>query len=482
LGALLIYPVIAIWYATDWHFFDNAEPTIPAIGWLFYLGAPLYHATDAPERYALIYGPMTFVAHGVALAVFGPSITASKGLGIAAGILSLVLLYRAVRLHHSVLASATLVGICALLLLCFRHYSFWTRPEPLQLLSVSGALLAAATGRGNGSAALAGLAAGLMWNLKFTGPLYTAPVAALLYQRLGLKPAILALAVASLAAAAPFACFPNVSLVNYLTWVQLSAHTGLLLHLLKQNIEWAAYLSLPILLSYFARAPEQRPATRTGLLLIALFSSMAGVILSAAKPGAGPYHLLPFLPVVVYVVALHTSGFSPVETRETIVPQATLAFLVVASCIAIAQQAQFVTTISARRLQDEADDIQRFVDKHEGAVAMGYGQTEALSLLRPMLVFKYGTYLLDQPAVREHQLAGVEVPRTTAEALARCDVVYWLVPMGESPFSGVNSYDAVAGAPLYPVEFRRTFAANHTRVDSTEYYDVWQCHSTAGRE
>ena len=44
--ALLAYPVIAIWYASEPHFFDNAEPTMIAIGWMFHVGQPIYHATD----------------------------------------------------------------------------------------------------------------------------------------------------------------------------------------------------------------------------------------------------------------------------------------------------------------------------------------------------------------------------------------------------------------------------------------------------
>src|SRR5262249_15956501 len=49
---LLAYIVIAFWYASDPHFADNAEPTVVAIGWLFHVGQPIYHAADSPERYS----------------------------------------------------------------------------------------------------------------------------------------------------------------------------------------------------------------------------------------------------------------------------------------------------------------------------------------------------------------------------------------------------------------------------------------------
>jgi hypothetical protein len=115
--------------ASDPHFFDNAEPVIPAVGWLFHAGRPVYHALDSPERYAHIYGPFAFIAHGWALGLLGPGIRVSKGLGAAAGLASLVLVYLLARRHVRRMPAFVLSGICALLLLLFRHYSFWTRPS-----------------------------------------------------------------------------------------------------------------------------------------------------------------------------------------------------------------------------------------------------------------------------------------------------------------------------------------------------------------
>src|SRR5919109_4169346 len=48
ISGVILYPAVAIWYASDSHFFDNAEPTIPAVAWVFHLGKPLYHSIDSP--------------------------------------------------------------------------------------------------------------------------------------------------------------------------------------------------------------------------------------------------------------------------------------------------------------------------------------------------------------------------------------------------------------------------------------------------
>ena len=100
---------------------------------------------------------------------------------------------------------------------------------------------------------------------------------------------------------------------------------------------------------------------------------------------------------------------------------------------------------------------------------------EAGSLVRPMLVFRSGAYLLDQPAVRELQLQGVGIPAATLDAVGACANEYWLIPRGEAPFSGRNGYAAVFLRPLYPDALRARFLAAYVKEASTDYYDVWRC-------
>lgn len=479
--ALAFYPAVALWYASSPHFFDNAEPTMPAVGWLFHAGLPIYHSVGSASRYAHIYGPMVFIVQGAVLAAFGPSIEVSKAVGATAGIASLAMVYPAVRGHASAARAAVLTGFCALLLLLFRNYSFWTRPDPLQVLAESAALLFAVRGRGYTSVALAGLASGVMWNLKFTGPLYSLPVLALVHSRSGWRGTALAIAAGAAVAVAPFALLPNVSLMNYVSWVRLSAHTGLLLSLLRQNLEWALFLAVPLLLSYYAAARDARPhgpAWRNAM--VTLFFAILCVVIAAAKPGAGPYHLMPFLPVITYMVGWQLSSVSAARPCAPVLARVVVAFVATVLAIALAQQAQLVTTLRAERSVMDVRDLEEFTATHAGVVQMGYGQTEALTLARPVLVFRSGMYLLDQPAVGEHQLAGVEIPRATSDALAACLVDYWLIPKGERPFTGVNGYAAAFLRPLYPADFRRVFDATYTRVGVTRYYDVWQCQKRMG--
>jgi hypothetical protein len=131
--------------------------------------------------------------------------------------------------------------------------------------------------------------------------------------------------------------------------------------------------------------------------------------------------------------------------------------------------------MSQRIARDEASDIKDFASSHAGVIELGYGSTEAFTLERPLLVFRNNSYLLDQPAVREHQLAGLELPPATLQALRSCRVTYWLIPKGEIPFSGRNAYPAVLLKPLFSDEFREVFHQSYRLTAETVYYDVWEC-------
>ena len=472
---LTAYVLVVIWYASLTQYFDSAEPTMTAVGWLFARGQPVYPAIGSAERYAHIYGPLAFMAHGGVLSLFGPSIVASKWLGAAAALGSLALLFLALRSVLDASRAIVLTGVCATLLLGFRNYSFWTRPEPLQLVSVAAALVLAVRTKGWVATVFIGLFSGILWNLKITGPLYTLPIFAVVHHRAGWRHVVLACGTAMSVALLPFT-LSNVSWGNYVEWLALSARTGLVLPALRQNLEWAAYFGVPILLSYCTVRAEQRsddPEMRS--ILLALGLATTGIVVAASKPGAGPYHLLPILPVMFYVVACYLRDMSRADVVDPSVLIVGLGFVLVSVLVGTAQQGQFLLTMSQRSERREAADIEQFANGHAGVVEIGYGSTEAFTLERPLLVFRNDSYLLDEPAVREHQLAGLELPPATVNALRTCRVTYWLVPKGETPFSGRNSYPAVLLKPLFSDEFRRAFQESYRVTGATTYFDVWEC-------
>jgi hypothetical protein len=472
-AGLIAYVAMAIYYAQDTHYYDHAEPTMTAVGWLFAVGKPVYHAIDAPERYAHMYGPLAFIAHGAWMRLTGPGIVASKWLGAVAAIASIALVYLSIRTRVDRGRTIALTGCCALAYLMFGNRTFWTRPEPLQLLCMSAGLYAAVAARGLVAAMVVGVTAGVMLNLKITGPLYTLPIVALLYARNGAGAVVGAGATALAVALLPFA-FPNVSLDSYLLWVRLSARNGLLLSTLRLNIEWAAFFLLPVLLSHRAcldEAPKVRGrnTTRASLLV-----GMCGVVLAASKPGAAVYHLVPFLPVIFYLTSAQLQAAERSTDRSVVAAAAGL--VATLALLALVQQAAFVRVFAARTHDSEAADIREFLAAHPRSnVQMGYGRDDRLTFVRPLTVFHSGSYLIDAPAVQEHQLSGIDIAPSTVQTIRACVVDYWLIPQGQAPFTGPNVYPAMLLKPLFSEDFRRAFLDTYVVEIRTRYYDVWAC-------
>lgn len=476
IGGLLAYGSVVVFYATDPQYFDAAEPTITAIGWLFQSGQPVYHQVDAAERYSHIYGPMAFIVHGFVLSTLGATIQTSKWVGGVLALGALVLTFVVLQQETRRGRALVLTGVAAVVLLGFRNYSFWTRPEPLQVFCVAAALAAGHPRARTLTILVAGGAIGVLWNLKITGPLYSLPLFALLTFRHGGRSAAAASIVAAAVAALPFVMFSNVAFDAYVTWVGLSARTGLDLAILRQNIEWAAYLTVPIVVAWYCTPRDGNAGRAREWLAVAfvLGTAVIGVVAAGSKPGAGPYHLLPFVPIVVYLVASRIATCELLIGRADVAPLAA-AFLLVGVSTAVSQQMQFLQIMISRRAIDVAAEIRRVAETHPGVVQMGYAQNDPITFQRPVLVFRSNAYVLDQPAVGEHLLAGVGIPPATITALRQCRVDYWLLPRGESPFSGVNMYPAVRFRPLFPASFRAAFLQGHRLVDSTDHFDVWQC-------
>jgi hypothetical protein len=493
LVALGAFVVIAVWYALDKRYYDFAEPTLPAVAWMFESGKPLYPPPDAPERYAHIYGPMAFIPLGAAMRVFGTDLGVTKWVGAGAGTVSLVLLFWILNIRVGSRLAAIFTGYCALLLLVFRNAAFWVRPDSLELLCSSIGLVAALH-RSRVSWLALGLSAGVLWNLKFTGPLYSLPIFGLYLERTNRRHLILATVTAVITMGLPFVVYPNISIHDYGTWILLSAGKGIVWSTLRQNFEWAVYLVAPLVVALHvtvrpayakASAGSRRSASREGgrqpltvlspRVTISLAVALASVAVLASKPGAGPYHLLPFLPVIAFFTGLQIHHLRTDALNSSVLLSG-FSFTAVAVLIVLAQQTSFISTVRQLDAAGSIADVTRFLDQHPGDVAqIGYSSDERATFVRPLAVFRSHMYLLDQPAIQEHQLAGIEIPQATLDALRSCVVTYWLIPKNGEPFSATNRYPMTQGRALFGNDFRRAFFERYERTGSTEYFDVWKC-------
>jgi hypothetical protein len=471
IGVLALYAGLVSWYTMLDEYYDLAEPTISAVAWLVRLGESPYHSADAAARYAHIYGPTLFLLHASALRLLGGGIWASKLIGGLAALASLAILVTLLTRIRSQASATVWTAMVAVVFLAFGNMSFWTRPEPLLTLCTTAALAAAlATSRPIAIVGV-GVAAGVAAGLKITGFLYILPLLPLVLERHRAIAIVWIAMVAGGVALAPFLWLPSEAWQDFWFWLGASSRNGIRLGLLRPNTQWALYLAIPLVL---LAARGQRPV---GQAHVALAAAIALVVILAAKPGAGPHHLLPFIPLIAWFAAEAARDADLSWTRR-----AAIAYMVPVIVAAGIQQFLFISTIRTAMSQRVGDDLRIFLQLHQSStIGMGYGGTSGyfgsapLTYARPLLVFQTGSYLLDAPAIQEHQLAGIEIPPATLQALARCDVRYWLIPRAEEPFATRNLYSQTGYRPLFGDAFKATFNRNFTLTSTTRLFDVYSC-------
>jgi hypothetical protein len=470
-GAIIAaYVGLVAWYVVQPAYFDHAEPTIPAVAAAYNAGLPLYPALDAAERYAHIYGPLLFLLHGAALWLLGPSIAASKSVGALAILASLSVAFLVFRGRAGTPAAFRATAVCALIFASFGNVTYWTRSDPLLVLSVATGLYGAQLRSWKWSAFVVGVCTGAAFNLKITGPAYLLPALALAAREHGKRFVIAAAAAAGSIAVTPFLA-PGISLLDYRDYIELSSRNGVSWARLRQNVEWSVFLAAPLAISIVAAVRAGSfPAGNTGVVSAA-FLALGIISIAAAKPGGGPFHLLPLVSVLAFLVVKTVRAGEAGGTRRV-----AWAFTLSALILAVPEQILVVRTVAGRNLSSAIADLERFADEHPGRrLAVGYAGISYLPHARTTIVARTGDYLLDAPAVQEHRLSGLPIPAATIRAVEDCRVELWLIPAGAEPFVVPGAYAPDGPPGVFPESFRRAFLAHHVRAGRTGGFDVWEC-------
>jgi hypothetical protein len=305
-----------------------------------------------------------------------------------------------------------------------------------------------------------------------TGPLYALPAFALLAAPRRTRAIGLAVVTAAAVGALPFVLYDNVSFASYLTWLRASARNGLQLSTLKQNVEWALFMLVPLVPSFLRhRDPVDR------WLHGSLAVGMALVALAASKPGAGPYHLLPFAPALVHAVASRPRSSEADAAADRWRRTGAASYVTACAVIAFLQISYLVWATTRTPGTELAADLRRIVASNPSArIEMGYSAgNEGFSYVRPILVFDQREYLFDGPAIQEHQLSGIELPAASIQAVASCRIALWLIPRGGEPFSLRNRYPLTGQAPLFPDAMRVAFRNAYVHSANSEFFDLWTC-------
>lgn len=459
-------------YLTLGGYYDHVEPSIAAVAWWYSHGHPLYPDWDAGQGiYGWQYGPLLFQIEAAALA-FSPTVLASKLPGIACFWLSAGLVFSAFR----PLVASTREALWPPALLMMTSGSFfltaiWIRSDPELMLFASLGLLSWRRLRPVAAASVLGFAAGCLINLKIHAVMYVVPYGvALLVAAPRPRVALAGVVVAVLTAALPFALDSQVTLCGYGSFLGLALHHGLDRTLLMQNLRLTCLLILPVPWLIW----RQRKGN-DAVLAAAYAVSVAVVMVIGSKKGAGPAHMLPFMPLFAYLLLRAVQAMP--------LPEAPRARSAARACIFLAAMVgtlpgflahaydahTWLARTSKPEYRAEAEQLQRdYPDAVMGAADDGAYPLTQYKLLPVLagasMVFDTSTWM---------DIDGAGLPDDALMRLVTdCRVRHWIIPGIGTAFT---QHQAYGPGLLFSDRFRARFISNYEVIRTGTYYKVWGC-------
>jgi hypothetical protein len=477
---IVAYVLTILLYILYPNYLDHIQPTVATISWLAFHGHPIYPNWEIDGVYGLQYGPLLFLINGLFL-LWNPTIIMSKLPGVLAllGSISLTWMLLTEKLYNNRQASFFFLAVFAILFTPFGAEAYWNRAEPFLVLASVLTLVAVLKLPSTPAAIAVGLLAGGATGLKIHGFIYASPAALYILvnaetRRDRIVVAVIGTTCAVIVAALPF-FGKDASLVNYFLYLKVVAGSRPLLSgPIYSNLRFALFLITPIIAAWFCRRPTIKPAEFW--LLVGLGASMASVILIGGKDGAGPWHLLPLVPICLYGTILVLEA--PVTRRtaplDSIRIGATgLILLTIAygpGCLrdTWAMTRLYLNSSAERDKIAELQTLTKLYPESQMGVSDGFHYVD--SFYRVLSVFRGGLVDIDFSVWMDLKKGGISED-DILRFLKECRVPSWILPIGE-PF--VVEGD-VSNSPLLSDEFRRLFVANYRLVDIGRAYQVWVC-------
>lgn len=481
LGAVAYLAVTAWIYIQFGSYLDHAEPLVAIDSWRVASGGSLFLSTDSEEFTITAYGPLLYLVNAANFSLAGGSIEVSKLPGIMAllGGVGLFSAYVYRSYGREWLGFAIILYIA--LLLIPGKMSFWVRPEPFLVFLVAVALYGTSFKRpGEHDSLTAGIviavSAGLAVNLKIHAPLYFVPLVFGYcldgwYRRWPIMAVIF-----SATALAPFA-LPWISLPDYLTGLSnLAASRSLEPALLAKALKWGVFFYTPILLLIVGLATgAKRPPIRDLVYGIAFVVSVTIALYPSSVAGSGWYHLLPFTAISIDLSQRYAKLL---DQNSWAAKVATTALVVAFLTVSITPQKRLHRYIGSNRPAPEMlAEINQFLDRHKDSrVEIGYGSDVAevykQSYLKVVPIFAGGKSTISSVAAMEMSYSRQPVPTAKLVGLKNCGVQYWLIPLGEMPFTLQNYFN---GERAFWPAYIDTFNKHYVKSKSFKFWDVWTC-------
>jgi hypothetical protein len=474
---------LAFAYLLAPQFADHVEPQVAAVSWIACQGGDAYPPAGAPARYAILYGPLLYIAHCGVYALLGPGLAAAKTLGVVS---FAAVLAGAAWLGHALLRgrlpALVFAAFVATVAIMFGAAAFWVRSDPELILLALLSCFAPLIRRKLAAAAGLGALMGLAFALKATGPFYLLPMLAWCVWPGPRRLAGLAAAAAGFIALLAMTVALNpAQYMQYLELLAAASGRPMVYSILDRSVPAFLFVSLPLVCA--ALSGRRARDSAAGAAALAYLLSGIVVVYLSGKQGGGWHHVAPLAPVSLVLAALIAREARDDGGRAA---RAVLALALGCAVLALPHAAWRAHGLGAYlaeapRYRAMEDALRAIVAGHPGAaIQMGYTDKAryAASFLRPILVYAGNPYTLDAAAEMDYVVVGQAMPDAAVAALARCAGTYWVLPAKGTPFSLPSSYD---GQALFTDAFRETFLARYAVTGRFGEYAVYGCRSSASK-
>jgi hypothetical protein len=455
-------------------YFDYAEPAVTVMTKNLESGFPLYHLSNKDGVYiGLLYGPMTFLLQ-LPFLVIDNSIESSKTPGVLAFIVSLLILYRALRRIKSHASKCLLIGYYVAIVTAYDlNVWYWDRPDPYILLICSVCLLLADR-RYSISLKAIGFCGGLMVDLKLHAPAYLIPIFCIVLfednQYKSINQTIQAAIWFLIGIAIPLALtntMPNIYAEN----IAVAAH---------QPFSLLVFLScMPYVVLYGVPPCWMLWRTPSRIYAIVLLLSSLCVSIVASHVGSGAPHLMPFAITSAYLVgsAIQSDDASN-SNRAALASMTVVAVLLMAPSLIYVFWKKLSVMPPLSQQEEMAGELTALAKEFpRSEVGLGAGEARSFSYkLRPIARTINDPSIFDEVHWWDLRFAGESIDKVDS-ILDTCKVRSWIIPNIGEPFSATDF-----GIKLFSPTFQHRFMDRYRIVMRGHYYNVWTCRMVGSSE
>lgn len=456
-----IFVVVAFSYIFYPNYMDHGEATIASLGGIFNRGEVIYPIPNTYPYHGLLYGPILSEIQAIVRWLNFTPILGSKIPGFLLFSTALIIMWK---ITHKSLAKGYL-----LFLFPFGGFALFANRSDTYFLMLVALTLKIGNDVINEKIffkkkyipLVFGIFAGVASALKLHGAAYVFAA----YLAISITSGISLLALFGFATSAflGFIIFfipDNVSLIGFLHYIQLAGKHGLSFKQFFENLVYLSILVMPLIMVKNAVKPENN--YKFVLYLILGLEFIIGFI--SAKPGAGPWHLAPFIFVNAYLIEILILKNS--EIREDFI-KITYAVLTVVALVTILLFVRAELT-SWSKYRDAQRELIDFENKYPN-LKMGLTGNADFQITFLRVVLK--TTQIDYTGFMDLQFSGI-TDETFVKKISHCTDSYFVLPAEGVPFSLSSFY---TNDFMFSDELRKAFKNKYKLIETKKYFSIYAC-------